>query len=61
MSALKVTMERFEVLDVGIIPRIVRMRATFGNKWSVFVRNRGESEWCCRKIDGHQGKKGYLR
>lgn len=43
VSTLKASTERFEGLEIGVIPRVVRVRTGFGNSRSVFVKDHGES------------------
>ena len=43
VSALKASTERFESLEIGIVPRVVGVRARFRNNRSMFVEERGES------------------
>jgi hypothetical protein len=41
--SLKASTERFESLEIGIIPRVVRVRAGFSNKRSVLVKEHRKS------------------
>lgn len=63
-SVFKVSTELFDDLGPGatnlIVPKIVIMRAGFGNNRNAFVQNPGENDVAGREEEGHQEKKGWF-